>query len=32
MGYKYSEERNEELINKYHQIYVDIHGDNAEQV
>ena len=32
MGYEYSEERNEELINKYHQIYVDIFGDNAEQV
>ena len=32
MGYEYSEERNEELINYYYQIYVDIFGDDAEQV
>ena len=31
-GLIYSKERNEELINYYHQIYVDIFGDNAEQV
>ena len=32
MGYGFSEERNEELINHYHQIYVDIFGDDAEKV
>ena len=32
MGYEFNEERNEELINHYHQIYVDIFNDNAEEV
>ena len=32
MGYDFSEERNEELINYYHQIYVDIFGDDAKEV
>ena len=32
MGYEFNEERNEELINHYHQIYVDILGDDAEEV
>ena len=32
MGYKYYEERNEKFINYYHQIYVDILRDDAEQV
>ena len=32
IGYEYSEERNEKLINFYHQIYVDIFRDDADQV
>ena len=32
MGYEYNEKRNKESINYYHQIYVDIFGDDAEQV
>ena len=33
MNYEYTDEnRNEELINKYHQIYVDIFEENAEEV
>ena len=32
MGYKFNEERNKELINYYNKIYVDIFGDNSEEV
>ena len=32
MNYDYSEERNDELINYYHQIYVVSFGDDAEQL
>ena len=28
----YSEKENQDLINKYHQIYVDIYGDYAKEV
>ena len=32
MDFDFCEEQNEELIKYYHQIYVDIFGDNAEEV
>ena len=32
IGYEFSEKRNKELINYYHQIYVDIFGNDAEEV
>lgn len=32
MGYKFTEQRNEKLINYYHEIYVDIFENNAIQV